>query len=162
LDHNDGQGYQLEGNVPVDGALFQGLDRDNADWDYNWSVGRAVFGGVNGDGTPNKGGAPADWFNGLIDEVRLTKSALTPAQFLFTQDLIGDFNKNGQFEGGDFLTWQRGFGPTYDAEHLADWKSRFGVNPVAVAAGQSVPEPGALCLAAVGVGLALLARRRSR
>jgi hypothetical protein len=68
LDSNDGNGYQLQGATPVSGALFQGND----DWDHAWTIGRAAF-----------GGGPADWFDGIIDEVRLTNRALAPNEFLF-------------------------------------------------------------------------------
>lgn len=65
--------YVLQGTIPVSGALYQGTADD---WDMPWSIGRAIFGG-SGDGNP------ADWFDGLIDEARLTNRALTPTEFLF-------------------------------------------------------------------------------
>jgi hypothetical protein len=71
LDSNNGAGYQLQQSIPVSGALFQGVPA-NPLWDAVWTVGRGQF-----------AGNPADWFDGIIDEVRLTNSALTPSQFLF-------------------------------------------------------------------------------
>lgn len=65
--------YVFQGSTPVNGALYQGTADD---WDKPWSIGRAVFGG-SGDGNP------ADWFNGIIDEVRLTNRALDTSEFLF-------------------------------------------------------------------------------
>jgi hypothetical protein len=66
--------YVLQGSVAVNGALYQGAD----DWDRPWSIGRSVFGGGLGDD-----GGPADWFDGIIDEVRLTNQVLSPSEFLF-------------------------------------------------------------------------------
>jgi hypothetical protein len=65
--------YVLQGSVAVNGALYQGTADD---WDKPWSIGRTVFGG-SGDGNP------ADWFDGIIDEVRLTNRALSTSEFLF-------------------------------------------------------------------------------
>lgn len=156
LDSNDSNGYVLKGQTAVDGVLFQGLNYANGDWDYNWTIGRATYGGLNGDGTPNKGGAPSDFFNGLIDEVRLSNSALDPRNFLF--GLPGDFNHDNQVDGNDFLVWQRGYGSIYNAGDLADWKANFGQGPAI----SVVPEPTSLGLAVAGLGLAFAARRRIR
>lgn len=68
---NDGNGYVLQGSTAVSGALYQGA---NNDWDHAWTVGRAAY----------NGGA-ADWFDGIIDEVRLTNRALAVDEFLFEQ-----------------------------------------------------------------------------
>ncbi len=70
LDSNDGNGYVLQGSTAVDGALYQGASMN--DWGQPWSVGRAWH-----------GGGAADWFDGIIDEVRLTNRALDPSEFLF-------------------------------------------------------------------------------
>jgi hypothetical protein len=67
---NDGSGYVLQGSTAVSGALYQGANND--DWDRTWSVGRAAY-----------NGGPADWFDGIIDEVRLTNRALGTNEFLF-------------------------------------------------------------------------------
>ena len=158
LDSNDGAGYQLEGSTAVDGALFQGLNHDNADWNRNWTIGRAVY-GDNADSTFNEFGAPADWFNGLIDEVRLTNSALDPSEFLFAQDaLAGDFDGDGRVDGDDFLVWQRGVGSLYDNDDLNDWKANFGQSTVAAAG--AVPEPASWCLLCLAVSAGVMARRR--
>lgn len=156
LNHNDGQGYQLEGSTTVNGALFQGLDPDDSDWDRNWTIGRLVYGGVDNNGNPHTGGVPSHWFTGLLDEIRLSNEALDPSQFLFTQN--GDLDANGKFDGRDFLAWQRGFGTIFDAQDLADWRANFGSG--SVPAGQGVPEPAGLGLAGAAAGLGLLARRR--
>jgi hypothetical protein len=73
LDRNDGAGYVLQGTdpSPLMGALWSG-DAADSSTDTSWTIGRGMF-----------GGGVTDWFDGLIDEVRLTNSVLSPSQFLF-------------------------------------------------------------------------------
>lgn len=160
LDSNDDNGYVLMGQTAVDGVLFQGLDYANGSWDKNWTIGRAVYGGFEDNGvTPFANGRPSDWFNGLIDEVRLSNSVLDPTDFLFYEEptgLAGDFNGDNRVDGNDFLVWQRGFGSPYDADDLADWKANFGQGTGISA----IPEPTSLGLAVAGLGLAITIRRR--
>jgi hypothetical protein len=68
---DSGSGYQLQGSIPINGALFQGVPA-NPLWDSPWTIGRGQY-----------AGNPADWWRGSIDEVRITNSALSPSQFLF-------------------------------------------------------------------------------
>ena len=71
---NDGSGYVLQGSTPVSGICSRatkGMD----DWNQNWAIGRADY-----------NGGPADWFDGIIDEVRLSNSALAPSEFLFVPE----------------------------------------------------------------------------
>ena len=83
----------------------------------------------------------------------------------------GDFDGDGDVDGKDFLTWQRGLGLTgqpdattgdadddgdVDAADLASWKLHFGPGPTPVSA---VPEPASLGLLLAG-GMALAAVRR--
>jgi hypothetical protein len=65
LDSSDGNGYVLQTQTaPISGgALFNN--------DSVWAVGRGWFNGVN------------DFFDGQIDEVRISDVALNPAEFLF-------------------------------------------------------------------------------
>jgi hypothetical protein len=63
LDSNDGAGYVLQGSVPSAGLVLL---------DSTWTVGRGMF---------NNG--VTDWFDGRIDEVRISDIALSPSQFLF-------------------------------------------------------------------------------
>lgn len=63
LNSGDGAGYVLQGSVPVSGGLFTN--------DATWTVGRGFF---------NNG--IADWTDGMIDEVRISSTALSPSQFL--------------------------------------------------------------------------------
>lgn len=87
----------------------------------------------------------------------------------------GDFDGDGDVDGADFLTWQRGLGLTgqpdattgdadddgdVDDADLALWKSHYGGAP-AVAAVGAVPEPASLALLAAG-GLAMGAIRWRR
>jgi hypothetical protein len=159
LDSNDGQGYLLVGSQAVAGALFQGANYNNASWNHNWTIGRAIFGGA-GSGTPS------DWFNGLIDEVRLSNEALDPSEFLFAQESIGldgDFNGDEVVDGLDVLTWQRGeTDPALSPTLLQDWKDNFGAGAPAAAAAAAVPEPASLALSAMVFAASVLIRRRSR
>lgn len=82
-----------------------------------------------------------------------------------------DFDGDGDVDGQDFLTWQKGFGTgttlaqgdangdgAVNAADLTIWKSKFGLPP-AVAASGAVPEPAACCLAAIALAAATFARR---
>lgn len=82
-----------------------------------------------------------------------------------------DFDGDGDVDGQDFLTWQKGFGTgttlaqgdangdsVVNAADLTIWKSQFGLPPAVAAAG-AVPEPAACCLAAIALAAATFARR---
>jgi hypothetical protein len=85
-----------------------------------------------------------------------------------------DFDGDGDVDGEDFLTWQRGVGAAgtgtlatgdangdldIDGDDLAVWEAQFGVP--AVSAVGAVPEPACLALAAMGmVAAAAVGRRR--
>lgn len=59
--------YQLQGRIPISGAMHfpqNGFSRP-------WTVGRGSW-----------NNQPADWFDGLIDEVRISDTVLSPAEFL--------------------------------------------------------------------------------
>lgn len=55
--------------------------------------------------------------------------------------LAGDFDADGDVDGADFLTWQRGLGTLYQADDLVDWQANFGATAGASAGTQAVPEP---------------------
>ena len=73
VDSNDGNGYVLQGTAEdlTDGALWQGGVGVNDD-NTSWTIGRAQY-----------AGSPADWADAIIDEVRISNTALDPTQFLF-------------------------------------------------------------------------------
>lgn len=104
-------------------------------------------------------------------------------EFLVNQDaLAGDFDLDGDADGFDFLIWQQGFGGAFDASNLADWETDFGstdggpgglseaivgevqfatIVPLS-ASTAAVPEPtsAAMCLIAIGIGVATTRRKR--
>jgi hypothetical protein len=73
LDRNDGNGYVLQGTDPnaLVGALWQGYAA-NSSTDKSWTIGRGMHNDM-----------VTDWFDGVIDEVRLTNRVLSPSEFLF-------------------------------------------------------------------------------
>jgi hypothetical protein len=80
--------------------------------------------------------------NVFIDSVMVeTNQAVVPPF------ISGDFNHDGEVNGRDFLSWQRGNSPTpIDAGDLGVWQNNFGtVSGAAAGAGTAVPEPSA-CL----------------
>ncbi|MCA9261912.1 MAG: hypothetical protein KDA61_21995, partial [Planctomycetales bacterium] len=107
-----------------------------------------------------------DWSDAIIDEVRISDAALSPAEFLFeTVPAVDnpDFDDDGDVDGFDFLTWQRGAGDAnndgmVDAADFALWEAQFGtLGGVATA----VPEPAGTWFA-VGFIPWLTRRRRCR
>jgi hypothetical protein len=72
--------------------------------------------------------------------------------------LPGDFDGDNDVDGNDFLVFQRGFGSTYDASDLADFKNNFGTHSAGAVAG-AVPEPAAAVLMLVAAGLLAGGRR---
>jgi hypothetical protein len=85
-----------------------------------------------------------------------------------------DFDEDGDVDGSDFLTWQRGSGALLGALHgdgdadgdgdvddddLAIFDASYGSLPL-VASVVGVPEPGAMVLALAAIGVLMLAPRR--
>jgi hypothetical protein len=150
LDSNDGNGYQLQGSVGVNGALYQGND----DWDKTWSIGRGFY-----------NTSPADWFNGVIDEVRLTNSALAPSDFLFAAaSFPGDYNGDKIVDAGDYAIWRKT--NVQGADGYTAWRSNFGKNYNLVGSGSvasAIPEPASMMLTTIAlVGFAGARRRHGQ
>jgi hypothetical protein len=72
VDLRDGQGYRLQAQTALPKTGSSALDRGTGD--AEWSIGR----GRNPDN-----GTPDEFFEGWIDEVRISDLALEPAEFLF-------------------------------------------------------------------------------
>jgi hypothetical protein len=70
VDILDGRGYQLRATraLPQSGSTALGKSTDTC----SWSIGRG-----------KRGRNPAEWFQGCIDEVRISDVALAPSRFLF-------------------------------------------------------------------------------
>ena len=72
--------------------------------------------------------------------------------------VAGDFDFDGDVDGGDFLKWQRGESPNgLTPGDLADWKANYGSATINSA---SVPEPGELGLVVTGAVALLCGRWR--
>ena len=82
-----------------------------------------------------------------------------------------DFDSDGDVDGADFLTWQRGFGVgtdlsagdanddnVVDGADLTIWSNQFGTSPSTAAVAQ-IPEPAGAAILAIG-GIAMFALRR--
>jgi hypothetical protein len=71
VDANDGRGYQLQATsaLAATGNTALGVGDDEAEW----SIGRGK----------SRSGQPTAWFQGSIDEVRISDGALRPSEFLF-------------------------------------------------------------------------------
>lgn len=70
----------------------------------------------------------------------------------------GDIDCDGDFDGRDFLEWQRGFPATYDASDLADWQSAFGADSISAA--NAVPEPGSTAWVVLSISTVMVFRTR--
>jgi hypothetical protein len=155
LDSNDGAGYQLQGTTALNGgALYQGDDPDNPSWDTPWTIGRGEF-----------GGGPADFFDGIIDEVRLTNMPLEPSQFLFapaSAAVQGDYNNNGVVDAADYIVWRDNLNQSVTIPNDATpgtvsqadygvWRQNFGGGAIAASVAP-VPEPAALALLLLAMG----------
>jgi hypothetical protein len=101
-------------------------------------------------------GGVTDWSDALIDEVRVSNTALTPNEFLFETlpgGLPGDFNNDTKVDGLDFLVWQR----DTSVGNLSDWQNNYGTG--GLGAISAVPEPASLALVCGLIGAISLKRR---
>lgn len=150
-DRATGISYTLSDTEPLfqndgmGGMISDGISSDS--WDYF--------------GLRNTG---VDDFDMLIDNFKLE---------IFGSNATvddADFDGDGDVDGADFLTWQRGLGTAggqsqgnangdsiIDGADLAIWRSQFG--PAAVAAAGAIPEPGSALLTVIGL-FGMATRRR--
>jgi hypothetical protein len=101
-----------------------------------------------------------------------TPVARPPTYDLFVGGLPGDFNNNGKVDAGDYVTWRKNAanaslpndnGLTTQAARFSLWRSSFGTpgsGSGSLGAG-TVPEPGTIGLALIGM-FSLSAGRRRR
>lgn len=160
LDSNDGNGYLWQGSAAVEGgAIYQGGD-DPDGWSQVWAVGRGQY-----------NGGSTDYFNGIIDEVRLYNRALDPADFLFAPPTTspGDYNGDGTVDAADYVLWRDG-GDLKNDNTLGNqpgdyivWRENFGNTypPIGAFAAATVPEPASWIIGAFAF-VALLVRRGGR
>gem|GEM_PF-4695675 len=102
-----------------------------------------------------------------VDEFRFgTSFAEVTPRMALAED--ADFDGDGDVDGNDFLTWQRGFGTTgppgslqmqgdandngtIDGDDLAIWETQFGSPAAGTMASLAVPEPSCLGLFVLGL-----------
>jgi hypothetical protein len=115
-----------------------------------------------------------------LGEVTLFADGLSqPVDFVALVEVYdADFDEDGDVDGFDFLTWQRGFGTDagegniaplangnangdqfIDSIDLAFWENQYGTGRATLSAAAAVPEPSMLLLASLA-GLLCCTRRR--
>jgi hypothetical protein len=76
--------------------------------------------------------------------------------------LAGDFNGDNKVDAADYSVWRDGLGGAYTAADLAIWKAHFGESlgsgSESLGGASAVPEPAAVWLLLVGIGLLILPR----
>jgi hypothetical protein len=98
-------------------------------------------------GLPLAAGAYAVAVSGLGDAVQLYQLALH-----VREAVAGDFDRDGDVDGGDLLAWQRGVGVDFNETDLVDWQTAFAA-PQVISTGVGVPEPQTTALAAAGTAV---------
>ena len=98
-------GYVLQGSVPVSGGLY--------DSNATWAVGRGFF-----------NGGVTDWFDGRIDEVRVSGAALDPSQFLFAQAAGAPHVTNVYVSGS---AWTNNFKQYLEAQGLGSAQHGYAI-----------------------------------
>jgi hypothetical protein len=90
--------------------------------------------------------------------VNLSHASVLEAVFIANLNARpGDFDGDGDVDGGDFLVWQRG---AHTASDLAAWKANFGTSATPTTA--AVPEPAGAALAMMAMGAMVVGSRRGR
>lgn len=158
------------GNNPIGGAAGLPINRPG-NLTLDTSPNRE-----HGLGSQEFGSPPGDprHFLGQLAMTRLSLGALTLEQSLFdfgAEEDDADFDGDGDVDGADFLTWQRGVGTNVGAQFgngdanrdgaingldLDIWKGMFGASSVAAS---PVPEPSAVALT-IAWAMFFAARRR--
>lgn len=82
--------------------------------------------------------------------------------FDYSEPLDGDFDRDGDIDGNDFLEWQRGNSPnSLSATDLMLWQNNYAPGPLVTLA--SVPEPTSCCTAILGIlMMSSIVRNRAR
>ncbi len=142
------------------------LSTDHASYENLWDLGILQANGMSG----MTGATFGDFFttSGVFDADGAGPGTLGGENYKLTSLLssgqAGDFDLDGDVDGADFLTWQRGGSPSpLSPGDLATWKANFGaaVTVNAAAAVGAVPEPTALFSAMVALcGLGVWRSRR--
>lgn len=69
----------------------------------------------------------------------------------------GDFDRDFDVDGADFLAWQRGESPAgLGPSDLRDWQANYGWVAASAPSATAVPEPAGLLLALAGITMAIL------
>ncbi len=110
-------------------------------------------------------GAEFDQIVGYMERSRSSSGSSDYYQLVTTSSASfgfptpGDFDGDGDADGRDFLAWQRGASPSaYSTTDLETWQDGYSAN--GLAAGVSIPEPGA-SVTAIGMLLAMIPSSRS-
>jgi hypothetical protein len=147
LDSTDGNGYILQGStILADGAMWQGANHDS--YSQAWTIGRGQY-----------NGGSTDFFNGIIDEVRISNRALEPWEFLFAPQ--GDYTGDKIVDVGDYAVWRKT--NVFGEQGYTLWRSNFGNDynsPGLGSGGATIPEPASALLAAIAIFGVVTRRRR--
>ncbi len=109
------------------------------------SVGTSTLAGTNFGSSSkfrigNTGWNNTEQWDGVITGVAISEGILAPGSFIL-EEKNGDFDSDGDVDGADFLSWQRGFGTTHTTSDLNDWQSNFGSSSTTAAATAPSPAP---------------------
>ncbi len=82
---------------------------------------------------------------------------------LVPEPLAGDFDRDGDVDGADFLKWQRGESPNpLSAPDLTDWQANYGTVAPQTATSTAVPEPGPTAILCAVLLVLMVCSRRGR
>jgi hypothetical protein len=106
------------------------------------------------------------FYNGLIDEVRISNVALSPHSLLLTSPIPGDFNRDDIVDAADYIVWRKGFATgAFTQDDYNTWRANFGATAAGAAAvaqppiQSAIPEPTALALGAIALVLLVVRRK---